>query len=267
MPATGRTRPARGGSAGSYVATVAGGQISDGALFAIVPGSPSLALAGHAGTFWPFQPDLLTSEATGLYRVILGRDPDAPGLAAAVSFLQGGGSISALSWAFLRSNEYLSNLVADDYHDILGRAASPTEVAAWVAIIQQRGLSAQQVTAGFLGSTEFNADHASDTSFLQALYTDILGRTGAAPEVAAWMGFMGAGMSRAEVVELSLDSTEADRRAVNGLYEFVLGRFADEPGLDVQVALLGGSMTMDQLDIAFFGSSEYLARANSMVST
>ena len=44
--------------------------------------------------------------------------------------------------------------------------------------------SYQEVADAILGSAEISAAHASASAFVQALYQDVLGRTGSAAEVA-----------------------------------------------------------------------------------
>src|SRR5206468_3504627 len=123
---------------------------------------------------------------------------DAPGLAAWVNAIKGGTLFASVSAAFLNSVPYQQRVVASYYQLFAGRAASASEIGAWVALMQQ-GTTEEQVVSLMLTSAGFNALHSDDGSFLQALYTDLLGRTAAPAEIAAWESVMAGGMSRASV--------------------------------------------------------------------
>ena len=120
-----------------------------------------------------------------LYTRLLGR----AGNPAAGSELDGWvsqlGSIgrSGVTHNILYSTESLNRVVDQFYLTYLGRASGPNEKAFWVTSIQN-GQNIDQVEAGFLSSPEFLAH--SNTDFVQALYIDVLGRTGGSSELASW---------------------------------------------------------------------------------
>jgi hypothetical protein len=96
-----------------------------------------------------------TAYPSGLYADVLGRQPDAPGLAAWQQAAQGGLSRQALAEGFLQSPEKQLQLVDRYYADFLGRAGEPSGVAAWMTALQGRQLSPDQVAQAFLASDEF----------------------------------------------------------------------------------------------------------------
>src|SRR5205807_9764379 len=80
------------------------------------------------------------------------------------------------------------------YQTLLGRGASPSEIAGWLQFLKQGGTPEQLIVA-FASSPEFFQVHGSnDAAFVSALYTNpsILGRT-AAPsltELNGWLSFL-----------------------------------------------------------------------------
>jgi hypothetical protein len=92
---------------------------------------------------------------TGLYTDVLGRAPDADGLAGWQAAVGAGLSPAALADAFLGSEEAARQAVDQCYADYLGRDGSPAEVAGWVGALQAGGLTPDQVAQAFLASDEF----------------------------------------------------------------------------------------------------------------
>jgi Subtilase family/Domain of unknown function (DUF4214) len=91
---------------------------------------------------------------TALYEDLLGRSPDAPGLAAWMRALAQGVAPSTVAQAFVISPENLGIYVKADYQTLLGRAPDPTGFADWVGAMEG-GLSFEQVVVMFADSPEF----------------------------------------------------------------------------------------------------------------
>ncbi len=194
-----------------------------------------------------------------LYDMILGRDADPAGQGNGVEALKAGVPLASLASVLLHSAEYDYETVAEDYAYDLGRSGSPAEIDGWVGLMQ-RGMTAEQVAAKFLASPEFSAMHPATSDFVQDVYGDALGRPATAAEVTAWES---SGADRATIVADVLNSTEADTKAVQGLYADVLGRSADPAGLATAVPeLQTGQVTLDDLAASLFGSAEFKARAD-----
>ena len=70
------------------------------------------------------------------------------------------------------------------YRTFAGRDGSAAEVAAWVNLMQQ-GLGAEKIAYLMMTSAGFNGLHPDNASFLQAVFTDTLGRPPAPAELAA----------------------------------------------------------------------------------
>jgi hypothetical protein len=90
---------------------------------------------------------------TGLYQDVLGRSPDAAGLAAYTQALNGGLARSSVANLLVTSREAFANLVQTDYFTSLGRQADAAGTAGWVQAFEM-GATDQQVLASILGSAE-----------------------------------------------------------------------------------------------------------------
>src|SRR5260370_28932764 len=91
------------------------------------------------------------------------------------------------------------------------------------------GNSEIDVARMFLTSAEYQAAHSSDAAFVTGLYTDVLGRSPSAAEVAGWQQALRSGMSRAMVAQAFLTSREADLRLRNAFYMTYLPPAAAPP--------------------------------------
>jgi len=173
-----------------YAGQLDGGLLTPGQVSSAVIGS----LEGHV------------VEVDGVYQFLLGRTPEAGGMAAWTNYLATGHSLEQMLAAVFASPEFAAradtlqggpdsnmNYVEELYQILLGRTGSPSEVAGWVATVGASGrLTA---AAGFLGSGEFRTD------FVEALYggttlpatayvqtvPNLLRRTPAATEVSGWV--------------------------------------------------------------------------------
>jgi SOS response regulatory protein OraA/RecX len=95
------------------------------------------------------------SFVTGLYVDVLGRAPDAGGLAIWQQALQNGVSRSAVAEAFLTSGEADRDLVDRFYAEFLQRNADAAGEQGFVRALQNRQLSPEAVAEIFLASNEY----------------------------------------------------------------------------------------------------------------
>jgi hypothetical protein len=107
-----------------------------------------------------------------------------------------------------------------------------------------------------------------DSSFVQSLYHTLLGRDGAAAEIASWNTVMHSGApafaTRQAVAASFLQSSEYCSDVVVGTYRRLLGRAADPAGLSSFVNALQAGRTVLELEAVIMGSDEYFAsRGNS----
>jgi hypothetical protein len=251
----------------AYTIADAHGAVSNPATDTVTVQGPGAGLpVGPVLIALPAQPlppapaglDRNTLFVTGLYRDLLGRQGDAAGVSAWVKSLQQGASRTAIAQAILNSSEHLTAVVSGYYETFFNRAPDEAGLTGWLSALQG-GMSQQQVVLRMLTSQEFLAQHASVDSFVNALYADVLGRTGDIGSVVAWDLALGTGIiSRAQAVLAFLNSTEAQQGIVDAYYAGFMGRAADNAGVtDWLSALEGQHLTFDGAAADFLASSEY----------
>jgi hypothetical protein len=157
---------------------------------------------------------------TLLYQNVLGRAPDAGGLAGWVAALEGGQTQAQVVLGFSQSGEFINatNAAAaeftlardpaswqDDiyrlYQATLDRAPDLAGFQGWAASLGN-GTPFLTAVAGFVGSPEFQNTYGnlSDTQFVTLLYNNVLGRAPDAGGLTGWTDALAGGMTRAEVV-------------------------------------------------------------------
>jgi len=191
------------------------------------------------------------------YEDLLGRAPDAGGLATFEGLLAAGVSRAQVAYDIATSPERHSDVVQFYYDALLGRPADPGGLASWVGVLNA-GWSDQQVLEGIMGSAEFYA-HAGGTpsGFVTALYADLLGRGPDSGGLASWVGAVNAGVSRGAVVAGFLYSSEGETRFVEGEYATLLDRAADSGGLATWVSALAHGTSYEQVIAGIMGSPEF----------
>ena len=135
-----------------------------------------------------------------LYRVFLGREPDAPGLAGWVGLLQD--NFDSLLPGFVGSPEFSSLLPSHQnrpavesvvrrlYQQVLGRSApAASEVAGWTDYIVATG-DLLGVARGFFRSAEYNASSRTLLQHVGVLYRTFLGREPALSEATPWQNLL-----------------------------------------------------------------------------
>jgi Domain of unknown function (DUF4214) len=221
--------------------------------------SPTLPLTPYIG-FSPSSPSgpaFAEIQVARLYQTVLGRSYDLNGGNAAINAVNAGVPLSQLALGLLHSVEYETNVVSADYWNYLGRSGTSAEIGAWVAKLQA-GKTETQIAADFLGSTEFSRTNASNADFIQAVYSNALGRQASAAELTAWTAKLHSGTSRSTLASDILNSTEADLKAIDGLYTTILGRHGDTAGVDEALALLQGrKLTLADIAAGLIGSPEF----------
>jgi streptogramin lyase len=241
--------------------TLTGGQLTMATTIDVIPASSVLPLTYNPSPFGTSQPDVSTAEVTGLYATILGRAPDPAGLAFFVGFLKNGGAVQTVAYDLLNSTEFDSIVVKSDYLNYLDHVATPTEINAWVTMMQA-GLTVEQVASDFLNSDVYSALHPDNASFVTALYVDLAGYTPNPTEVSAWDMLLASGVTRATAVQSLMNFSEP--RAFSGLYSLILDHPFDADGSSETP--IGEGDSLADAAALIFGSSEYASLAGRVVS-
>jgi uncharacterized delta-60 repeat protein len=208
--------------------------------------------------------DPLKLYVAGLYRDVLERLPDAPGLSFWVSQLTAGVPRTQVALAFWRSPEHRGQQVDLFYRTFLKRAADPAGRDFWLNVLLTTENEADVVIA-FLTSPEYTASHADDAAYVRGLYTDIFARPGSSGEISFWQQVLQQGArSRAAVASYFLSSEESFRLALDQYYEHFLGREPDAFGMEVFLAeIFSGRITPTLIVAEFLGSPEYFGRVQT----
>jgi hypothetical protein len=155
--------------------------------------------------------------------------------------------------SILYSTESLNRIVDGFYLTYLGRNSGADERAFWVSNIAAGG-SIDAVEAGFISSPEFLAH--INTDFVQALYVNILGRTGGPSELAGWysqlpqLGLQG-------VAAAFTASKEHREKTVTKYFENLLHR---EPGAGEASNLASLPGDLLSLEGLILGSDEFYTK-------
>ncbi len=99
-------------------------------------------------------------------------------------------------------------------------------------------------------------------AFVQALYNEVLGRTGNLSELDGWVSLLNT-QGQAAVASGILRSTEGLGRIVDAYYLRFLGRQADAGGRSGWIGFLQHGGTEEQLEDLFLTSPEYLSHINT----
>jgi hypothetical protein len=166
--------------------------------------------------------------------------------------------------------------VARLYEGLLGRTDDVAGLSYWNA--SMAGESQADIAAGFLRSTEYQAEHPdlSNTDFVSSLYTGLLGRPGDAAGIANWTQDLASGDTRANVLAGFAASSEAqqnwsattsqgvfaynaDAAPIREMYATVFGREADAGGITGWGNAMQDGMTLTDLGAAIANSAEFTA--------
>jgi hypothetical protein len=213
----------------------------------------------HVATIW-------LQEA---YPDILGRTISSSELTVWVNWLQqGNGTLNNAANGILNGVEHQHDVwagwVQSAYQTYLHRSAAPSEVASWSGLFQG-GLTQSNFVAAVILSPECQRQFTSNSQFVTALYSDLLGRTPATAEVTGWVSQLQSGTSRSAVVYGFLSSSEYRWHLAiteeGQVYQKWLGRTAAAAELNAWANLLTTGLSVEGFDAAVVVSPEYYARA------
>jgi type VI secretion system secreted protein VgrG len=191
-----------------------------------------------------------------LYAKQLGRDASVQEVEAWTGVLTTSGSTAVVQGIEL-SPEARRHLVDTWYQQYLGRSAQGGEEMGWVNLLVQ-GRSEADVLSGIFATGEFaQVSGASNEQFVRTLYTDLLKRTASDAEVQGWVQSV-AGAGRQAVAEGFLNSREFRADTVSAFYNELLGRPADQAGLD---AWTSSNLDIPQIRMGILESSEFAINA------
>jgi hypothetical protein len=167
--------------------------------------------------------------------------------------------------ALTHSDEFFTNLVIQDYMQLLHRTPSTAEVASWLSDLKG-GISDEQVLAGFTSSAEYYQETGgTDQGWLTALYGDILGRSPDAAGKANWLQALASGASRLNIALAIASSVEHESIIIASDYQRYLGRSASAAEVAGWVDELQHGMSDEQVAAAFVASAEFFSTRDSSI--
>jgi hypothetical protein len=196
-----------------------------------------------------------------VYRDLLGRQPDAAGLAAWLAQLDQGMPRGQFVAQLEHSAENRQDEVMAIYQKYLHRAADPAGLKMGGQLLAH-GASEEQLAALVVGSQEYFALHGSaNDGFLDALFQDALHRPIDAGAKAAFGQELAAGAGRTQIAATVFSSREYHGDVVGEVYLRLLHRHADAAGQAFWTPWLDAGNTGEQLIAALAASDEYFRRS------
>jgi hypothetical protein len=174
-----------------------------------------------------------------------------------------------------RSPEALGVGVDGLYLKVLNRPSDSGGRAAFVNVLQHGG-TVDQVISAMVASSEFSADTGgTDTGFVQALYSRLLGRVASPGELAGWVSvvpslgrsgvanaFLRSGEFRFDVVEELYGFTYAPTQSVVSLFADLLHRSSAPTTAEID-GWVNSGLDIYTMEISIAGSSEFVALAST----
>jgi hypothetical protein len=198
---------------------------------------------------------------TALYSDLLHRSPQPAEVTQVSAQLDGGTPASAIVAGIVNSAEYQGHFVQSCYQLFLNRQPTSAEVSGWLPALQA-GLSGPQCEATFLASSEFMQAHQGSSSWINALYEQVLGRpadpTGLAGDTQALQN----GRSNLAVALDVVNSPEAHARVIGDAYRLLLGRSAAPAEVAGWQAVANQSQGPDLVLVSIASSPECAAHAD-----
>jgi len=151
-----------------------------------------------------------------------------------------------------------------------GKAAITVVNAPNEVVVAQKNIFSAGVTPADLvfsgggggGSADVSNPLSSQRASIQALYNEVLGRTGSLAELDGWVSVLNT-QSQSVVVNDILRSQESLGRIVDGFYIRFLGRQSDAGGRASWISFLQNGGTEEHLETLFVTSPEYLSHINT----
>jgi uncharacterized protein GlcG (DUF336 family) len=194
------------------------------------------------------------------FQDLLSRPVDPSGAAYFGSLLNQGTSRTQIVVAIEGSTEFLTDFVDAAFQQFLNRQPNAAEQANAEQILSSTG-SPEVLYAFLTTSDEYYQTRGSNRNddYVNALFEDLLQR-GVEPDALNYFEqLLNAGAARSVVFHDIFDSVEGRQIEVNNLFQFLLGRPADNAAISEFVPALEQGATLNQVTAAIMASSEYAA--------
>jgi hypothetical protein len=197
-----------------------------------------------------------TGFVAAVYLDVLGRLPSGSEANGWIAMASSASGRTTVVTDIMTSNESMTREVTGFYNTFLRRNADGPGLSAFVSMLA-KGSDERAIVPLFISSAEYFSS-AQAILWLQGLYNDVLGRSGDnAAELGGWLSLLRAGAGRSTIAAAIAGSAEADTHIVSGLYERLLGRAPDAPGLGYFVHLLQTGSHVTDVVNQIVSSQEY----------
>jgi len=229
------------------------------AVFAIPSGTFSKSqLLGNGGSIGNLNPTIQGQlvYVESLYRTLYGQPSNPGGLINFVQQLNHGVSPAQIVQQFWTSNQQRANEVAYYFQVYYHRAPTAAETTAWTSTFDA-GYSDMIVQWMLVTSTEYNADHPTDASFVNGLFLDALGRAATVTDETYWQSFIAA-HGRAAAAYAILHSNEYFGHQVDLVYNAWFNRAPSPTDRAIWVGLLqSNQMGLGNVYVSLLSSQEF----------
>ncbi|MCC6417524.1 MAG: proprotein convertase P-domain-containing protein [Gemmataceae bacterium] len=173
-----------------------------------------------------------------VYIDLLGRAPDAGGLAFWTGLFENGLSRYEMVRSVLNSPEYRTRFIREQFRVLLRRTADANAINVYMNLFAQ-GFSPDYLKAQILGSREFIAQHGNGNSFLflDGVYRAVLRRPLDEAGRAHWGSYLQVNGPVATALAI-LQSADGDAALVASTYDRYLLRTPDAQGMQIYVQML-----------------------------
>lgn len=196
-----------------------------------------------------------------VYRDLLGRQPDADGLAVWQAQLDQRMPRNQFVAQIEQSAEYRQDKVTAIYQKFLHRPADPAGLEMGGQLLAHGGTD-EQVAEIVVGSQEyFDLHGGTDDTFLAALFRDALNRPIDVGAKSAFGHALAAGASRTQIAATVFASHEYHADVVDDIYLRLLHRDVDTAGQSYWTNWLDADNADEQLIAALAASDEYFGRS------
>jgi hypothetical protein len=206
-----------------------------------------------------------------LYSDLLSRDADAVGFNTCLTNLSNGLSLNAIAQSFVGSAEFVTGVVSQAYQRLLFRSADGGGSAYWTRqVVMVNHITLETLLGKLAGSDEYFTSRAGyNSTFIQLIYYDILGRAADTAGYNNWLSQLNNGTKTREQIATALaTSTEYFDNYVNAMYQRYLHRAADATGYNYWTNQLINGLSRSETFIAgLVGSVEYFHNLNLQSST
>ncbi|RYV51367.1 SpoIID/LytB domain-containing protein [Pengzhenrongella frigida] len=205
-------------------------------------------------------PGQASAVVKALYQDVLGRAPDAAGLAGWTNQLLVTGNPQVVTNGIVYSPERIATLIAAEYRGALHREPEAGGLQNW-RLYLERGAGVSDLQVGVYSSQEsLNVLGGGDTrTWVGGMYAAILGRPASDSEQSMWAD-VAFRSGRVTAVTGIAKSSEAGLRRLDAYYQTYLGRSLDPAGASVWLPYMSGAGDF-QVPGLIGGSPEYWARA------